>query len=283
MASYLSVISAVIRPEIKEKVSIGLLLIGDEKLYLGFSKNKLEVVRQLLPEEAFKAIRFNVKNFQQLAADNEGSRTLFSSHFTVIENLKDTVFSQSYIGYLSNYMNNLLSVSEPNTIAITPTKVVFDQLFKKLVDEQGVYLPKKAVEPSFGRVRESIILRERFNYDFEVTQNLFPDLIVPVRIDFVGENERPTFVKLIDLERRKDYIANDVSRFNFVRDAVPQSKRFIVSSEPMKDVFPLQHQIWKNLKNTSLFDYIDTTEIERLEEYAETHNVNKIESLEKAG
>jgi hypothetical protein len=280
MASYLSVISAVIRPEIKEKVSIGLLLIGDGKLFLGFSKRKLDVVGQLLPEEAFRAIKFGVRNFQQMAIDNEDSHTLLSSHFSVIENLVEPVFTQSYLGYLSNYKNNLLTVSEPNTIAIVPTQAVFEQLFKKLVDEQGVYLPKKTMELSFSRVRESTILRERFNYDFEVNQNLFPDLIVPVKIDLVGENGTPTFIKLIDLERRKDYIANDVSRFNFVRDAVPQSQRFIVSKEPLKATFPVQHQIWENLRSTTLFDYVDISEVERLEEYAEVHNVNKIRSEE---
>ncbi len=283
MASYLSVISAVIRPEIKEKVSIGLLLIGDGKLYLGFSKNKLEVVNQLLPNEAFRAIRFNVKNLQQLAIENEVNHTFFSSHLTVVENLKDTVLSQSYIGYLSNYKNNLFSVSEPNTITVAPTQTVFEQLFMKFVDEQGVFPPKKSMERSFSRVRENVILRERFNYDFEINQNLFPELIVPVRIDFVGENERPTFIKLIDLERRKDYVTNDVTRFNFVRDAIPQSKRFVVTREPLKTSFPIQHQIWQNLKSTNLFEYVDTSEVERLEEYAEAHNVSKIKPLEKEG
>jgi hypothetical protein len=276
MASYFSVISVVIRPEIKEKVSVGLLLIGEGNFYLGFSKHKIDVIGQLLPADAFRAIKFSMKNFQQMAIDNEAGQKILSSHFTVIENLGDTVFSQSYLSYLSHYKNNLLTVSEPNTLTISPTQAVFDQIFKKLVDEQGVYLSKKNVVRSFSRVRESAILRERFNYDFEVTQSLFPNLIVPVKIDLVGENGTPTFIKLIDLERRKDYVANDVSRFNFVRDAVPQSQRFIVSKEPQKVSFPDQHQIWQNLRSTSLFDYVDIDEVERLEEYAELHNVNKI-------
>ncbi len=276
MASYLSVISAVIRPEIKEKVSIGLLLIGDDKLYLGFSKNKLEVVSQLLPEDVFRGLRFNVKNFQQVAADNEGNRTLFTSHLTVVENLQHTIFSESYLGYLSNYKNNVISVSEPNSIAIAPNQEVFERLFKKMVDDQGIYFAKKVAHRSFSKVRESPILKERFNYDVEVNQHLFPNLIVPVRIDLVGENEIPTFVKLIDLERRKNYIANDVASFNFVRYAVPDSKRFIVSREPLKTTFPQQHQIWSNLKSTNWFEYVDITEVERLEEYAQVHKVHKL-------
>ncbi|MCF8247224.1 MAG: hypothetical protein K9J37_14715 [Saprospiraceae bacterium] len=276
MASYLSVISAVIRPEIKEKVSIGLLLIGDDKLYLGFSKNKLEVVSQLLPTDVFRGLRFNVKNFQQVAVENEGNRTLFTNHLTVVENLNATIFSESYLGYLSNYKNNIISVSAPNSISIAPTQEVFERLFKKLVDEQGVYIAKKIAQRSFSKIRESAILKERFNYDVEVTQQLFPNLIVPVKIDLVGENEIPTFVKLVDLERRKNYIANDVTSFNFVRDAIPDSKRFIVSREPLKAIFPQQHQIWNNLRSTKWFEYIDITEVERLEEYAQIHQVHKL-------
>ncbi len=281
MSSYLSVLSAIIRPEIKEKISIGLLLISDERLYLGFSKNKLEVASQLLPEDVFRSLRFSVKSIQKLAADNDGDKTLFSSHLTVIEKLQNTVFSKSYLNYISNYKNNVISVSAPNSITIETQQATFEQLFKTLVDEQGIYIESKKSRSSFSALKDRVILRDRFNQDLELNQDLFPCLIVPVKLDFVGKNEREIFVKIIELEKRKDYITNDVSKFNYVKDTIPLSERFVVSREPFKSEFPQQHQIWKNLQRADWFSYIDISEIERLENYAEQHDVQKLVPAEK--
>lgn len=283
MSSYLSVISAVIRPEIKEKISIGLLLIGGGNFFLEFSRNKIEVLGQLLSDDSFRAVKLNVKSFEKMASSNEGRFNLFAGNLTATEKIKNTVFGESYLTYLSKYKNNLITFSEPNPITLNATTEVFNKLFNNLVDERGVDTAHKIERGHFHKFRESSILRDRFNYNYEVNQDVFPDLIIPIKIDFVGRNERPTFVKLMDLERRKDFITNDVSKFNFIKDSIQDSQRFIVSREPDKNRYRTQHQIWQNLRNTRLFDYIDESEIERLETYAVGHDVQKIDTEQQNG
>jgi len=278
MSSYLSVISAVIRPEINEKISIGLLLMSPDELFLSFSKNKLEVVGQLLPENIFRGVRFSVRSFQKVASESEGKKTLFTNHTTIIENIQNTVFKQSYLHYLNTYKNNIITVSEPNPIDIPANRVVFEKLFKNLIDEFGVHINSKRKRKSFSILKSREQLIERFNYDLTISQADFPNLIVPVKVDMVGKNEKEIFVKSIDLERRTHFISNDVCRFESVKNAIPKSKRFVVSREPLKNEYPKQHIIWKNIRNAKWFDYVDISEVEVLEEYAILHNVQKLKS-----
>ena len=68
MATYYSILSVQIRPEIQEKISLGFLLMDDNTILFGYSKYKLSVARSLLSETAYKLLKDSLHNIVSKAA-----------------------------------------------------------------------------------------------------------------------------------------------------------------------------------------------------------------------
>ncbi|MBQ8050489.1 MAG: hypothetical protein IJ197_02785 [Bacteroidaceae bacterium] len=106
-----SIIYAVIRPEIFERVSVGLIFIENNKVEMHYSNEKLKALHGLLPKESYDFISQVVRSM--------GRR---SSEYTI-----DT------IGYLTHYTNNIISISPIQSIDIKPTEQNKIKLYRNYV------------------------------------------------------------------------------------------------------------------------------------------------------
>ena len=109
MNTYYTIISAVIRPEINEKISLGLLAVSDNEAFLHLSKSKLSITRALLPQHIFNGLKDEIRdiqiayrNFKEKAKEN-----------VLFENPYKGLIEESYISYLSKYKNNVVIFSKP--------------------------------------------------------------------------------------------------------------------------------------------------------------------------
>lgn len=106
-----SIIYAVIRPEITERVSIGLITVGGDKVDVKYSRKKLDALRHLFPQSKYQYLRKVVMSLSKnQAIGNEGD-----------------------ISYLSRYSNNLVSVSPLQTIDIEPTEQSCEWLYRNYI------------------------------------------------------------------------------------------------------------------------------------------------------
>ena len=102
MKSHYSILSAVVRPEIQEKISIGLLLVTTSDVYFQFSKTKLLAVRTLLDSSLYKYLNETIRQIDAaVAKENDIKKTLFA------DSDKNMQLNQSYLQYMSNYRNNI--------------------------------------------------------------------------------------------------------------------------------------------------------------------------------
>ena len=106
-----SIIYAVIRPEISERVSVGLIIVDGDKVDVRYSRQKLNAIQALFSEKEYKFVSRVVTSMKK----------------------KQTVSSTEAINYLTRYSNNLISVSPLQTIDITPTKQSKDMLYRNYV------------------------------------------------------------------------------------------------------------------------------------------------------
>ena len=104
-----SIIYADIRPEIKERLSLGVLTIEQDKVRVMYSRKKLSIVKLLYPPKEYKAISSIVCH---------GLRELTSV---------DT------LTYLSRYSNNLISFSPIQSIDKTRNNINSEWLYKNYV------------------------------------------------------------------------------------------------------------------------------------------------------
>ena len=104
-----SIIYADIRPEIQERLSLGILTIEHGKVKVLYSQKKLEIIKMLYTEKEYKAISSIVRN---------GLREL-----TSVDTLK----------YLTRYSNNLISFSPIQSIDKTQANITGEWLYKNYV------------------------------------------------------------------------------------------------------------------------------------------------------
>jgi hypothetical protein len=281
MTTQYSILSVLIRPEIQEKITIGFLLMDDEKVFFNYSKIKLAASKNLLSVNAYTSLKDALHNINATAECHN-----YKEQPINLISEKAKVFKKSYIEYLSRYNNNILSFSSPKDIELDATLDIFSKLYRKFIDNT-IPVEKKQFTNFIQRFKQEKrqILSKHFNIDEKVTNKDIPALIVPVTITLLGQNEVPTFVQSLDFEKRTDFLSNDISEILYLQRAFNDEKKgsiaMSITNEPDKSKFPQQHDIWRQLRNTSGIIHFDISEAEKVIEYAEKHNVHPFLSVEK--
>lgn len=269
MTSKYSILSVLIRPEIQEKISIGIILIDENNIQFSYSKNKLNIAKTLLSKSAFDSLKDILFSISSLSKSSE-----------IINN--KSPFSSSYLEYLSRYNNNILAYSPLKEIELASNETNFQKLFFKYIDSNIsiVNTEKKPFETKLNHFKKERKndLQQYFNIDKEITHNEIEGLIVPVSVTFIGQNEVPTFVQSLDFERRTDFLVKDISEIIFLqnafRDTNKNSYAMAITNEPNKYQFPQQYDIWNQLrKDSSKIKQYDISEVDAVIEYAIEHNV----------
>ena len=106
-----SIIYAVIRPEIAERISVGLIFVEGGKVDIRYSQQKLDALRNLFSQKEYEFVSQVVSSMP-----NNGK----------IKNVND-------INYLSRYSNNLIAVSPLQSIDIEPTEQSKIRLFQNYI------------------------------------------------------------------------------------------------------------------------------------------------------
>ena len=106
-----SIVYAMIRPEISEQVSVGIIFCQGGQLEMKYSAAKLSVVRKLLSEVEYSYLRRAI--------------TTLSA--------KNALESVSSIDYLSRYSNNILTVSGLRKVKLDSPRISKGRLYKMYV------------------------------------------------------------------------------------------------------------------------------------------------------
>ena len=106
-----SIIYAVIRPEISEQISVGLIIVDGEQVDVRYSRQKLNALQGLFPEKEYKFVSRVVSQMKR------------NGRVNTVED----------INYLTRYSNNLISFSPLQSIDVAPTDQSKDWLFRNYV------------------------------------------------------------------------------------------------------------------------------------------------------
>ena len=111
-----SIIYAVIRQDITERISVGIIIFDGDDITLRYSENKLNALKYLFPQGKYNFINRAVRGLPY----------------------NNTITSKKDIEYLSRYSNNLITFSPLQTINISPTdsnkKWLFDNYVESLIE-----------------------------------------------------------------------------------------------------------------------------------------------------
>ena len=106
-----SIIYAVIRPEISEQVSVGLIILDSEQVDVRYSCKKLNALQGLFPEKEYRFVSRVVSQMRR------------NKRVNTVED----------VNYLTRYSNNLIVFSPLQSIDIAPTEQNKNRLFRNYV------------------------------------------------------------------------------------------------------------------------------------------------------
>ncbi len=286
MKTFYSILYVPIRPEVSERLTVGLLFQSNTKVYFHYSKEKMEVLKHLLPKQAYNLLRLSLMNIERAVLkakkDTEESlKELFPS-----ENIVSNVISESYIEYLSRYNKNLLAFTSPQYTDIEFNYSNFKILYNKLIAEdefvsEKIKEPVDIIKQTHASLRPKI---EKFvNWDFKVTDKHFKNLILPsIDVDFIGKNGRYISGQTIDFIKPEYVLDNTIAKqlalISAMHEENKQSKCFILGKEPDKK-YKSQYKLWHNISYSEIFDFIDVDETEKVVTYLKQNEVHPLEII----
>lgn len=280
MKTQYSILSVLIRPEIQEKISIGLLLFNEDDVIFNYSSNKLNVSKDLLVDVSFKMLKDVIKSI-----DNRFDETF--NTYSVKKGIKifsnknfENVFTTEYVSYLSRYSNNLISFSSPRDINLPVNAETFENLFHKFVDvSQAEKLLKHRIKPLDTIKQRHKEIFTYYNIGNEISHNYVPNLIAPVKIDFSGKNEIDVYAQTLDMEQPHHHIAAHINAFGQLKNTYAENnvrmQDFLLCQEPSKSLRK-QHDIWEQLRETKKFNLVDISESQKIIDYAVEHEVKPL-------
>jgi hypothetical protein len=117
-----SIIYAVIRPEISEQLSVGLIIVDNQGIEVRYSQKKLSLLQGVFSEKESKFISRVINSLQRNKSLN----------------------SVDAVNYLTRYSNNLITVSPLQTIEIEASEQSKNWLFRNYVYDSTQKVGKRA-------------------------------------------------------------------------------------------------------------------------------------------
>lgn len=268
MKTFYSILYCTIRPNLDERISIGLFMANEKECLFHYAKDKLHIIKDLITDEALQLLKSNLKSIEQLAVNcNIDSLNAHKGN---------TFLAEHYFNYLSVYANNLLTYSKPVQINIELNQTRFNQLFEKFIFKIDTVLHPKHNQIEVVRKRLSNSIKTHVNFDVELTSKNIAGLVIPSKVTFIGVNEVKVTGEINDFTKAVNVLKQQVNAHLFlvekIKDSNVKAKFFFIGDEPDKSLKE-NHQIWRSIKNYKILDLVPTQEVGKIEEYMNEHGV----------
>tara|TARA_R110001592_G_scaffold74778_2_gene226831 strand:- start:1237 stop:2088 length:852 start_codon:yes stop_codon:yes gene_type:complete len=277
MENYFSIVDINLGTNFEERVSIGLLLLDAEKAIFRFSNEKLVAVRSLLTNQKATHAKKYLKSIETELPDaiNEPSRYLEGENNWI---------SFQYLNYLSRYSNNLIRFSAPQVINLEVSESNFTRLFNQFIyDSTKVKILQKDKPDLISYIKKNLYtkIESKVNLNKKLTSNDFKELIKPQVVDFIGVNGRIVAGQAIDFTKKTFYLEHDIMNFIAFSKAVDVSrsdygKYFVLGKEPVKKEDGANHNLWQQIYNSSMVEFIDSNETDKVEDYIQKKGVQPL-------
>lgn len=269
MKTFFSIIYLPFKPDLQEKISVGLVMSNNQQTIFKVSDKKLQLVKNLISNHKYNLIKTYFNNII-----DEVKPKLNDIKLDIDFKFKNDWLNESYFSYLNRYSNNLVVYSEPRKIELDVTADNFKSIFEKLVfdfDEEIELLKEESI---LTTVREKLYskIEDRVNLNVTLRSSDFNELLTPVDVNFIGKNGLVVAGQTIDFAKRLYNLEHDLTSYISLTKAVDYStndkgKYFLVGQEPNKKVHPKNHRTWKNVKESHLVEYVDLDETEKIQDY----------------
>lgn len=269
MKTFFSIMFLPLRPDLQEKISVGLIMSDGEKTLFEVSNSKLQVIKDLIPVHRYNLIKSYFKNIA-----DEINQEIKTNELVFEDKTSDHWISEPYFHYLNRYSSNLVTYSEPRKINLEITNGNFQVLFEKFVFEYEKEPQATSVETILSKVQKNLYSRiePRVNLNVTLKPKDFNELVTPVDVNFLGKNGVAVAGQTLDFGKRLYNLEHDLNNYISFTKAVDFVNKagghyFLVGQEPDKKAHPKNHRTWRYVRESNLVDYVDLEETDRIQDY----------------
>lgn len=133
MNTFYSVIFASVNSIIAERLSIGLLMIFDNRVWFRYSMKKFSLMRPFFSDEAYQLLGTSLKNIEVTYNSIGTSSKIPENESLNFVAEQEHAYSIDYLRYLSRYSNSTLIFNEPVKIDIEASEELFNHLFDEFI------------------------------------------------------------------------------------------------------------------------------------------------------
>ena len=281
MPAFYSLLMVPLRVEAGEQISIGLLLRDEKTVYFQYSLKKLELLKTLLPSQAYKLLTHSLKDIEASLVQHATPQLAHGYVLFEDERSAPLFVQESYVDYLSRYGNNLLTLTEPKPFRFPAGAEVFRKLFQKLVAEDAVQEARTEGKLDIEEVLSNAFypqIKERVNIGLRLTSREVPSLFLPIQVSFIGKNDAPVVGRSIDFSKRDYNLGHDLTELYTLVKAFEEigrtgGKYYAIGKEPDKEQ-KKNHEMWSTIHQFHTVDFVDYREVDQVVSYMETHEVS---------
>lgn len=273
MKTIYSILYITLNTALEERISIGILMSDGKENMFKFSAEKLLAVKSLLSSEKYNLVKSYLKSLEN-DIHNRSSERINSFYQNDVEWTKF-----GYLSYLTKYASNLVQFSEPKIIDIDFTEDNFKRLFEKYIFSYSYGVEESTSHMVVEKVKKNLYpkIDTRVNLDITLDSSNFENLFAPIEVNFLGINGVPVAGQAVDFSKKHYFLENDVTRFVALTKVIElaESKRgqfFILGREP-ENTDVKNHQLWEQIRDSDILEFVDADETGIVEEYMELHDV----------
>jgi hypothetical protein len=281
MKTFYSIIFTPLSALSNERINLGLLVSQEGGVSMvKFSEEKLSLLKKFLPAESYTLLKIQLASFENLSKPNNDLKLDFKQ------------LNSDFIQYLSNYTNNLISLTPPKKIDVEASESVFKKLFEQYIYKSSdIWIEEKKRPSKLAEVKRRFIpkVSSRVNVDYTLKASDFDFVVFNLNVDLIGKNDAPVLTQFVDFQTSAEAIKHRVNDYvslikPFEIKESKIGKFFIVGQEPDKELNK-QHLIWENLIKSPLVskdivEIVSPNELERIQDYLEEHDVRPFEVFE---
>jgi hypothetical protein len=277
MRSYYTVIYVQTNAAAQDRLAVGMVMVEPEAgvARYDYSARKLKVIGELVQPGVRTGIRWSLDNLRKLFADKVQVKEteLFAAPGQAG---KGSYLSERYLQRLATYQKNEVQFGKPIGIDLPCSEETFKLLYQEQIDDVPDSDRIKDRRRLLLDVKDRPIIRQRFDQNVRVDRTINPRVEIPVKVSLFGRNGVDYFGKVIDPYRPVNWLNQDASSFLGLALQTPQDVHYVISQEPDARTYPKQHESWRRFRGVAAFDYVDVSEIERIEAEAEQRGVRRV-------
>jgi len=220
MKTFLSIISIKTNNFSNEKIVVGLLAVSANKVYYGYSKDKLKILNKF-------GKNVNLSNFSENLLNQVKKKVVKTNNEKLKSqeafNFNNTLFSEEYFMYLSNYNNGVLHFSKPFEINYDFSDTDFDKYYSNFIGDilddskkdNKVSLYKK-IKPYF----EKEGLEDKADLNYILNSIYFKGILKDCQIPLITKNGNINALQTIDFCMHPNTITNNLYETKIIYDAL---------------------------------------------------------------